>query len=518
MRYSERAKTNILPTSLRAERAVFALIVGLFVAARLWRLAAYDLWADELTTFLTVQFDWRYLAGYAMQEIVHPPLFYAPIKLWAALGGESLLWLKLFPALASLAGIVPLVLLCRELRLAAAEINLAVLLSAVNGYLIYYSQELRPYSFLLLLTICSLWLYARYLNAADARRGLLLALAAANLLLVYTHFFGWLVVGLEALFTLIWRRQRSARFLLSVAALALAYAPWMYILARRAAEKGGFEQNLGWIQAPTLRDLVWFYVTLNGPFRAPWVAATSLVGLLLFGAPVLAWARRDLARGPAQSPDSQATTLWFLLLFALLPTLAVFLASQLLPQAIWHPRYLIVVVALYLILVAVAVNRLRPHRLRAAALALVVAWAALSGWSEINDTDRIAWHTAVAQMSQAEPASSQRVDLYTFGSQDIQFYLESAGERRFRVVPVEDRESPALAGDHFWVAFRVFGDRYRLAFADTIGNVQEEQLQLARLRSRLASGGYRVGEGVEAGTPGYRVFLFPVWRSAGAFN
>src|ERR671913_402855 len=68
------------------------------------------------------------------------------------------------------ASVAPLLLLCRELRLGAWETNLALALAAVNGYLIKYAQEVRMYSLLLLLTLCSLWLFARFLNAAEARR------------------------------------------------------------------------------------------------------------------------------------------------------------------------------------------------------------------------------------------------------------------------------------------------------------------------------------------------------------
>src|SRR5689334_21194682 len=123
--------------------ALFVLIAGLFIAIRLWHLTTFDLWADEITTLQTVQLDWRAFTNYVLSEIVHPPLFYVPIKLWVEIGGESLLWLKLFPVRASIISIVLFVLLCRELNLEATEINFALLLTAFNGYMIYYSQEFR---------------------------------------------------------------------------------------------------------------------------------------------------------------------------------------------------------------------------------------------------------------------------------------------------------------------------------------------------------------------------------------
>ena len=93
---------------------------------------------------------------------------------------------------------MPFLLLHRELKLRASERHLALALIAVNGYLIYFAQELRMYILALFLTLCSLWLFTRFFNSpAGPVKRHLLALFAVNLLLVYTHYLGWLVVGTE---------------------------------------------------------------------------------------------------------------------------------------------------------------------------------------------------------------------------------------------------------------------------------------------------------------------------------
>ena len=71
--------------------------------------------------------------------------------------------------------------------------------------------------------------HARFLNAADARRvrTSVVALAACNLLLVYTHYYGWLVVACEAALVAFKERRRLGAFLLAFGGLALAYAPCM---------------------------------------------------------------------------------------------------------------------------------------------------------------------------------------------------------------------------------------------------------------------------------------------------
>jgi uncharacterized membrane protein len=133
----------------------FAL-AALYIAARLWRLTASCLWFDEIFSVHAARHTWRGLQHFAAADLIHPPLFYALLKVWVAIGGESLLWLRLFPALTSIAALVPFLLLARELRLGTKGTALALLLLASNGYLIKYAQELRMYSLLLLLTLTSL--------------------------------------------------------------------------------------------------------------------------------------------------------------------------------------------------------------------------------------------------------------------------------------------------------------------------------------------------------------------------
>src|SRR4030095_12478520 len=112
------------------------LIVGVFIGARLWGLTASCLWFDEVFSVHAARHEWSRLLSFAAADIIHPPLFYVLLKVWIGIGGESLLWLRLFPLIASIVVIIPFLFLCRELHLARIETGLALLLMGVNGYLI----------------------------------------------------------------------------------------------------------------------------------------------------------------------------------------------------------------------------------------------------------------------------------------------------------------------------------------------------------------------------------------------
>ena len=453
---------------------------------------------------------------FVRRDLVHPPFFYVLLKLWVRIGGESLLWLRLFSTLIAMLSLFPLLQLCQAFNLRGAERNSAVVLMAVNGFLIYQSHELRMYGLFLLLSVCSLWLFVRFIKSPVVPWALLGTLSAVNLLLVYTHYFGWVLVGAELLAMLRWRKQRLLFFLGSVIAVAICFSPWVFAVARVYASRG-LSHNLGWIEQPHLSNLAAFYMMLNGePLDVPW---SGTVGLLLFGVPIVLWGRKVFlsAHGGTKREDN---TSWLLFLFAFLPVAIVYLASQLLRQAIWLPRGLIFVAVPYLILVAIAVNHLRPRSAQITMLSLVLGWATLAGFQTLRrNEESIRMDSWVHQMIQSE-SRPNNVKVYSLDEDSpyaIWFYLSSENENRFQVILVKGlrprsertsywlndemfpsvvtKELTALEGDHFWVAF-----------------ADKQWKQARRPQEIFKEAGYRVGEGFEGGVKGRRTYLFPVWR------
>ena len=513
------------PVFTKAASAVFALAVGLFVTTRLWHLTAYSLWIDEIFSLQIARLDWGGLMAHVVEDIFHPPLFFLLLKLWIAIGGESLLWLKLFPVLTSFAAIIPFFLLCRELKLRAAEINLALVLMAVNAYLSYYAQELRMYSLVVFFTVCSLWLFFRFFNCEVGNRKHLVALFAVNLLLVYTQYFGWLVVGVEFIFLLFWARRKLPAFTVSVAGLIVCFSPWAYAVAQATIRKEGLGRAVDWVRRPGWYSLLDYYATLNGLFD---FRGSRSLGVLLFGSPILLWAWRVL-RETQEEDEERIAAFWGLSLFSFLPVALTYAVNQILAHPIWHRRYVIIVAVPYMILLAIAVHRLRPKWVRTATILLVGGWATLAGFKEVSNVNlsrsnkhKVAWEALIHQMIQAGPPQENGIKVYAFGwmlAIPMQFYLEDAHETRFQVVAVDDsvnkisrnminlpllnydkdsaswkhdKDSTELDGDHFWVTF------YK--------NKREQ------VEGILMDRGYQVGTGFEGGHPNDRTVLAPVWR------
>jgi len=517
----------------------FVLGAAIFIAARLWHLTTYGIFGDEVFTFWTSAQGWRGLLSSVVGDVVHPPLFYVLLKVWIGLGGESVLWLKLLPVLISVLTLIPFVLLCRELRLGSGPMNLALWLIAVNGFLINHGQELRMYSLLLLLTVTSLWLFAKLING-ETRIGTTQAfLCGVNLLMVFTQYFGWIIVALELVFLVVWKRERLRGFAIGVIFLALCFSPWVWFVAK-AAHANPSRLDFVWNRPPPASELVGFYGNLNGALSYRWkIFGTALVMVVVL-TPVIVWGWRVLRRGragskmlglPQSHEDSQphegseavgsswslvswwlsgkkavfpnpagAMTFWWLALFALAPVALAFVASHILPQPVWAFRYLIIAAPAYLLLVAVAPFKLNSPGVRVAAIVVILGWSGASGFTEVIDRDRIAWEPLVHRLIQTERESKSGIRIYVTDSNvgnTIQFYLDRAMETQFQPVVIENLN--LIPENYCWVAF-----------------VQYKHENHMMLQTELTAAGYTVGDIIESETSGDKAVLFPVWKKEGA--
>ncbi len=168
-----------------------ACLIALYVAVRMWHLTDSCLWFDEIFSIHAAKHSWDGLLQFVALDLIHPPLFYVFLKLWIGIGGERFLWLRLFPVVFSVLSIFPLISLLRELKQNTRVQLICLFLLTFNGTLLKYSQELRMYSLMMCFALFSMWFFARYFFKGKS----FIPLVIVNILLVYTHYYGWLVVG-----------------------------------------------------------------------------------------------------------------------------------------------------------------------------------------------------------------------------------------------------------------------------------------------------------------------------------
>jgi len=224
-------------------RAFLLLLVALSFAIRLYDLEAKSLWSDEGLTLrraeqplrLVVQnvnlipVDPDYQDGANAETFVrtpdlHPPLYFLLMHIWIPLAGRSEFALR-FPSVVAATLAVPLFyavgrsLFNRETGLWAA------LLGAVSPFYLWYAQEARMYTWLIVMSLASIYFLLPLLDDSARRRDYA-RFIAVTLALLYTHYAGFLLLAFElGLYAAFRLRSKKRVPLAIVAALALAVIP-----------------------------------------------------------------------------------------------------------------------------------------------------------------------------------------------------------------------------------------------------------------------------------------------------
>ena len=165
----------------------------------------------------------------------NPPLYFLLIRAWTRLVPLEEAWLRVPSALFSILTVWPLFLVARKLG-GRAMAAIACLLFTLNNHQYAFAHEVRGYSLLLLLTTLAAWLVVRGQGTSSVRStGVLAAVFTA---LVWTHFFGWLVIGLLGICVMVLPELRDDRRRVLIATLIalLAYIPYGFIFFHRAGE------------------------------------------------------------------------------------------------------------------------------------------------------------------------------------------------------------------------------------------------------------------------------------------
>ncbi|MDQ6816958.1 MAG: glycosyltransferase family 39 protein [Actinomycetota bacterium] len=206
-----------------SSRTLLAALVLLGAAIRFSTLGEQSFWYDEATTHAIVAQGLGHVLSAVPQTESTPPLYYMWLWLWAQLFGHGEVGLRSFSALCGTLTIPVLWAIGRRLFCERAGL-IAALLTAVNPFLFWYSQEARSYSLLLLLSALSLLALVRALELPGLGRVLAWGLVSAVAL--GAHYFAAFVLVPEAVWLLI-SLLRSGQ--LTAARVALGCGPILLV-------------------------------------------------------------------------------------------------------------------------------------------------------------------------------------------------------------------------------------------------------------------------------------------------
>jgi 4-amino-4-deoxy-L-arabinose transferase-like glycosyltransferase len=202
-------------------------ITLLAAALRLYRLDSQSVWYDEIFAMSVSRLPFRAMQRMLVSDVVHPPLHYYALHLWFQAFGFGPVAARLLSVIFGCLAVVMMYVLGRYLFDARAG-WISSLLLGCSQLGVMYSQEARPYAQFLFLFLACAYLFVRAIR--EKRLRLWITFVGSASLLIYTHYYGFLVLGSLAFFALCYRkRYRLSRawILGAVLALAVAYTPWL---------------------------------------------------------------------------------------------------------------------------------------------------------------------------------------------------------------------------------------------------------------------------------------------------
>ncbi len=223
------------------------IFFSIFLIAFLWKipyLGVRDLALDEpFTLYHSQKSVWGIIQR--CTEGPNAPLFMILVHFWSKVVGFGEEGLRLLPLFFhSLSIGITYLIGKRFFGLWAGILGAGLML--FSSYHFYFSMELRMYGLMVFFTSLSLLFFLKCLEENHKKDAWWLLLS--NVLLVYTHYFGWFVIFIQALTVLLYfqDKQKLKSIFLVITGTAVAFLPLALVLVNQFIQS----KEGGWIAPP----------------------------------------------------------------------------------------------------------------------------------------------------------------------------------------------------------------------------------------------------------------------------
>jgi mannosyltransferase len=228
---------------------------------------------------------------------------------------------------------------------------------------IFFSHEARAYPLFCLLTASSLYFFLSIVQNPSNKRNFIW-LFICNLLLIYSHYFGFFVLFIEVFSLLITENRKLIwkRMFLMMALVMICYIPMLVIFLHRLGVSTG---NGTWVAKPDITEL---YGNLNRFLNDRY--NTAVLILIFIVGVILLVKQKNLIRVTNQLNANSYFKI--ILVWFVAPYLIMFLASYKYPMFI--DRYILYTSIPFYITVAILINHLyeRPFFLKLAIMVFLL--------------------------------------------------------------------------------------------------------------------------------------------------
>ncbi len=257
---------------------IVVLLVLLASAIRFYNPVFRSIWGDEsFSVYSAMEFPKHDLitSSMALAGASHMPVYFILLSKWIQMVGPGEYFLRLFSIIFGILGVIAFYFFALEFFEEGAAL-LSTFLLAISPMAVMYSQEIRMYSIMFLLSVLSTQFLWRLLSKkADILNCLSYFVFTA--LLLFTHIYAILFVAAQGLVTLyfLWR-ERNIRLsiltlILQAFALAAAAPIYLYIFRNALSSLASGPQDIPFAAFPAyIKPFFFFFALSLGEAVAPW--------------------------------------------------------------------------------------------------------------------------------------------------------------------------------------------------------------------------------------------------------
>lgn len=243
-------------------KKIFVILTGIFLILYLMLLDGDYIWSDDAYTFAMIKHPFSEIWKITAAD-VHPPLYYCYLKIIAAPFKYSM-------EAAKIASILPYMFIIvfggKQIKEYINE-RTAILFMGLFFYFPFalsYSIEVRMYSLASAFVFsCAFWGYKFWRSHGEMKN--IAGFVISGVFAAYTHYFAFvsicIIYGLLFIAILFTQKNLCRKWLLSVVASIILYAPWLSSFISQLIYK---VDNEYWIGEITVRTLLSYVKDLFG--------------------------------------------------------------------------------------------------------------------------------------------------------------------------------------------------------------------------------------------------------------
>ena len=320
-----------------------------------------SVWLDEIHTLneANPNLSWTEFYNSLLASDPHPPLYFAFMHVLFSIFGYKTLVLRLFSAILGIASLHALYILGKEMVNKKVGL-IASFLLCINYFHLYYSQDGRPYIFLILFTIISFYRLIIFIKTPNNRNAIWHGVFAA--LMVYGHFFGLIALFSQYIillfFFILVEKQIRLRFFIylfiSGIITLILYIPALGLFIKSVRIKEF------WIPTPTLE----VYTLIFKEFFGNSELILALAGIILLSYFIKLAKEKDFSISYKSIIENKTIFNFILLISWIVIVLLIPLIRSYLSIPMIISRYFIVILPSILLILAIGIYQIRNKMIR----------------------------------------------------------------------------------------------------------------------------------------------------------